>query len=87
MTITESFSYGVPVLSSDIGNQASIVNMSGGGCTYKLFDKDDFAKKIEEIILNNQKYSEQAKNYYNEKLNEKKNYEELMNIYEQAKRY
>lgn len=85
MTIAESYSLGVPVLSSDIGNHAMIVNKSKAGCVYDLDNKESFRKKLEDIVKSNKKYSDNAKKYYEEVLSPKKNYEELINIYENAK--
>ena len=84
MTIAESYSLGIPVLSSDIGNQASIVSASKAGCTYKLNDKNSFENKIKCMIDNNKGYSDNALTYYNKVLSPKKNYKELMDIYDKA---
>ena len=85
MTIAESYSLGIPVLSSNVGNQASIVTKAKAGCTYKLNDKTSFKEKIKDIIENNKEYSKNAIDYYNKELSPEKNYKELMNIYEKAK--
>ena len=85
MTIAESMSLYIPILSSDIGNHASIVKKSNAGCLYKLNDEKDFKKKIIEIIKNNKIYSDNARKYYNEVLSPEKNYKELLNIYEKAR--
>lgn len=85
MTIAESFSLGVPVLSSNIGNQNQIIKESNGGITYKLGDSIDFVNSINTIVNNNSTFSNNAKKYYNEHLSSDKNYKELVNIYEKAK--
>ena len=85
MTIAESMGLGVPVLSSDVGNQASIVSTAKGGCLYKLYDRKSFEKMIEDIVDNNKKYSDNALKYYNNVLSPEKNYKELISIYEKAK--
>lgn len=85
MTITESYSLGVPVLASNIGNQERLVNDSNAGITYKLYEKESFIKGVYNIIKNNEKYRNNALKYYNKYLTAEKNYEELMKIYENAK--
>ena len=85
MTIAESFSLGVPVLSSNIGNHASIVNNANGGCLYELNNYESFKQGIKNIVKNNKKYSNNANEYYKNNLMSEKNYKELINIYERAK--
>lgn len=85
MNITEALSLGVPILSSNIGNQSDIIKKSQAGCLYIVNDKNSFKKQLNNIVKNNKEYSDKALKYYNEYLSEKKNYEVLMNIYEKAK--
>lgn len=85
MNIAETLSLGVPVLSSNIGNQSDIIKKSKAGCLYIINDKNSFKKQLNNIVKNNKEYSDNALKYYNEYLSEKKNYEVLMNIYEKAK--
>lgn len=85
MTIAEAYSLGIPVLSSDVGNHASIVSTARAGCLYKLNDEESFKEKLEDIIDDNKKYSENAVKYYNDVLSPEKNYKELIDIYEKAK--
>ena len=85
MNITEALSLGVPILSSNIGNQSDIIKKSQAGCLYRVNDKNSFKKQLNNIVKNNKEYSDKALKYYNEYLSEKKNYEVLMNIYEKAK--
>lgn len=85
MTIAEAYSLGIPVLSSDVGNHASIVSTARAGCLYKINDEESFKVKLEDIIDDNKKYSENAVKYYNDVLSPEKNYKELSDIYEKAK--
>lgn len=85
MTIAESFSLKIPVLSSNIGNHASIVTDAKAGCIYKLKDEQSFKEKLGDIIKNNKEYSDNANKYYEEKLSPEKSYEELISIYDKAK--
>ena len=85
MTIAESCSLGVPTLSINIGNHASIIKHSDSGVVYELDNDDSLLKSIDNIVCNNKKYSDNALNYYNEVLSPEKNYKELISIYERAK--
>lgn len=85
MTIAESCSFGIPVLSVDVGNHASIVSGAQAGCLYKLNDNNSFKEKLEEMIKNNKEYSDNARKYYENVLSPEKNYKELTDIYERAK--
>lgn len=85
MTITECLALGKPVLSTNIGNQCSILKSSNGGLTYKYDDFTSFEKSLNLLIKNNKVYSKNATNYYNKCLSEDNNYEELISIYEKAK--
>ena len=85
MSIAESYSIGVPVLSSNIGNHASIVTKSKAGCLYELHNEKSFVNQIDVIIKQNKQFSEHAKRYYDEVLSPEKNYKELVDIYEKAR--
>ena len=85
MIIAESFSLSVPVITVDIGNHATVVKESRAGEVYSKSDFQSFKRAIESIIKNNKELSHNAIKYYNEKLISKKNYKELINIYEKAK--
>lgn len=85
MTIAESYSLGVPVIVGNIENHKSIVENSKGGCTYQLNDINSLKEKIEDVVLNNKSYSDNAKKYYDNYLTPSKNYKELISIYEKAK--
>lgn len=85
MTIAESYSLGIPVLSCDIGNHASIVKDAKAGCLYKIGDSESFEEKLDDIIKNNKEYSDNAYSYYENVISPDKNYEEMIDIYEQAK--
>lgn len=85
MTLAESFSYGVPVLSNNVGNHASIIKSSNAGCLFNINDEDSFKLNLNKMVENNNKYSINALNYYNNFLSSKNNYKELISIYEKAK--
>lgn len=81
MSIPESFSLSVPVITTDLGNPKLMVEEAKGGVTYKIDDFDSFFHAIIDIIDNNEFYSINAYLYYKEKLSEKINYESLSDIY------
>lgn len=85
MIISEAFSIGKPVVSTNIGNQKDIVSSSNGGTVFKCNDKETFKLALDEIIENNDIYSENAKKYYDSFLNEDYNYKRLIEIYDRAK--
>ena len=86
MTIAESFSVGCPVVSSDIGNQASILRASEGGVLFHSEDGDDFLAALERVIKNRDLYSENAYRYCRANLTPEENYKRMIEIYDCAKR-
>ena len=85
MTIAESCSLGVPTLSINIGNHASIIKQSNSGVIYEINNDKSLLESIDDIVNNNKKYSDNAINYYNNVLSPQKNYKELISIYEKTK--
>jgi len=85
MTLAESFSLGRPVLAADLGNHGSVVRQSGGGVVYEPGNKAAFCAAAEELIANNRVYAENARQYFEDCLNEERNYELLSEIYDKAK--
>ncbi len=85
MIITECFSIGIPVVSTNVGNQKCIVEDSQGGRLFKLNDANSFKENIVKIVENFDFYSLNAKNYYDKFLNEEYNYKKLMEIYNDVK--
>lgn len=85
MTITESMGIGKPIISSNIGNQQSIVANSKGGTLFELGNIGSFKKAISDLIKNYETYAKNAKEYFDNNLSENNNYRKLMSIYENAK--
>lgn len=85
MSIPESFSLGVPVIATDLGNPKWMIEESNGGITYKIDDFDSFFQAICNIIDNREVYSTNALLYYKEKLSSEFNYERLRDIYDKSK--
>lgn len=86
MTISESFSVGCPVLSSNIGNQASLIRESCGGFMFDLKDQNSFISAIETIVKRRYQFSENARQYYETHLTPEEDYKRLIDIYDKAKR-
>lgn len=85
MTISESFSFGCPVISSNLGNQAELIHSSHGGVTCDFESSEELLKSINEVIDNRGSYSENARAYYEKYLTAENNYRLLSEIYKNAK--
>lgn len=85
MMIAESFSYGCPVISSDIGNQGDIIRASQGGVLFSLDSEKSFSDAVNLFVEDNERFSENAAAYYREKLNPESNYKTLIEIYSSPK--
>lgn len=89
MTIVESFSIGVPVIVSDIGNLSTIIENKKNGLLFRYNDKQDLKDKIE--MFNNDKMLQKelrqgARASFNNKYNDKINYKLLIDIYNKCSR-
>ncbi len=81
MIISESMSYGCPVLSTDLGNHGSIVRQSKGGALFDPESPESFTEAVELIIKDNARLSENAAAYYESTLNPESNYKAFTEIY------
>ena len=84
MTIAESFSQGIPVIASNIGNLSVIIENEVNGLLFKYNDINDLVNSINRIEDNYhfmKKLEQGAKNSFLEKYNEKVNYKLLIRIY------
>jgi len=87
MTILEAFCLGKPVIVSDRGSHAGIVKDQVTGIHFKVGNKEDLADKMMGIeqhpgILSHLEHN--ARKEYLEKYTPEKNYEILMNIYQNS---
>lgn len=82
MTIIESFALGTPVICSDIGNGADIVEKEHAGVSYATRSEEDLFRAINDIELNFDVYSKNAKNAYEKNYTPQANYKQLKSIYE-----
>ena len=83
MTILESFALGVPVISGEIGNMASIIKNYKNGLLYKYDSSEDLVNKINIIkdLKLRSNLAKEARNTFITNYNKEKNYEVLMDIY------
>lgn len=83
MTVVESFSLGVPVISGDIGNMSEIIQHEINGLLYKYDNYEELIKQIQRIKNNDllNKLSIGARKTFCNKYNKEKNYIILMKIY------
>lgn len=87
MTIIEAYSVGLPVISSNIGGMSSMIEHGHTGLHFSPGDPDDLAIRVnwafdhpEEL----QKMRQEARSKYEAKYTAERNYEILMEIYENA---
>lgn len=89
MTLVEGLSLGIPIIASDIGNLATIVDDGENGLLFKYDDKDSLIDKVKNIEANSkllEKLSNGAIDSFNNKYNSVKNYELLIEIYNRCSR-
>jgi len=84
MTIIEAFSHGKPVIASNLGAMAELIEDGVTGLLFKTNDLEDLQNKLYWALNNKDKMIEMGKNAYKvylEKYTPEKNYEMMMNIY------
>jgi glycosyltransferase involved in cell wall biosynthesis len=87
LTIAESLACGLPIIASDIGSQAEIIQDGYSGLHFRAGDEGDLREKVQWVFQNPAdvlRMSENALYVYQEKYTPEKNYEELINIYSRA---
>lgn len=85
----EAFAKGKPVVASRLGAMAEIIEDHHTGLHFEPGDVQDLAEKVQWAADHSdamQAYGQNARNTYLEKFSAKKNYAELMAIYETARR-
>jgi glycosyltransferase involved in cell wall biosynthesis len=84
MTIVESFNTGTPVIASNIGSLAEIVQHKNNGLLFMPDDAHDLSLKVK-WAWNNEKYinlySINARKEYEKKYTSQENFNQLMAIY------
>lgn len=89
MTIVEAFACGLPVLGSDIGSTAEIIEDGQTGVLFKAGDADDLAQKASATWHDSQalqRMGAAARRTYLENYTAGKNYESLLSLYERVRR-
>ena len=84
MTLIESFSFGTPVICSDIGNGADIIRKANAGIVFSLGDKYGFQNAITQIDEVFDNLSRKARQAYQNHFTPEANYKELKRIYEKV---
>jgi len=87
-SVIEAFACGKPVIGSRIGGIPELVKNKETGLTFEPGKVDDLRAKINYMIDNPEKVIEMGKNarrFVEQELNAEKHYEDLMDIYDQAK--
>ena len=84
MTLIESFSFGTPVICSDIGNGADIIRKANAGIVFSLGDKYGFQNAITQIDEVFDDLSRNARQAYQNHFTPEANYKELKRIYEKV---
>lgn len=85
MTIAESFSLGVPVIGSKLGNIESIIDDGSNGLLFEKGNMQSIKTVIESVFYNkdlNISLGNNAYNAFRYNYTDEKNYEELQSIYE-----
>lgn len=84
MVIIEAFSVGLPVLASNLGSMASVVEHGRTGLHFRPRDAEDLAAKVEWTLANPEKLDRmrrEARAEYLAKYTPERNYEMLMRVY------
>ena len=90
MTIAEAFACGVPIIVSRLGAMAEIVEDRRTGLLFEPGNAEDLAEKVAWAWAHPKEMAEmgkEARREYEAKYTAKRNYEMLMEIYEQAQAY
>lgn len=87
MSVPESFSMGVPVISTDFGTPAKLISESNGGLIYKNDDCKSLKKCLDEVYCNRKYFSANAVSYYRENLSGAANYRKIVEIYDKARAF
>lgn len=82
MVVVESFAYGVPVITGDIGNIGATVTDGINGIKYQYDSSEALIEAVNRFeTLNRDDLSRNALNTFNEEYSEEKNYKMLIDIY------
>jgi glycosyltransferase involved in cell wall biosynthesis len=89
LTLLESFAAGTPVIASDLGAMASIVEHGRNGLRFESGDAEDLATKVEWMWTHDGAWAAMrrgAREEFEDKYTESSNYDSLIATYELARR-
>lgn len=89
LVLVEAFAHGLPVLASNLGSMADIIEDGETGLLFAPGDAGDLASKVKWLLENPQKaqkIGENARRTFLVKYTAEQNYKQLMIIYESARR-
>lgn len=87
LTIVEAFASGLPVIASDIGAMAEIVEHERTGLHFRSGDSEDLARKLEWVACHPRELARmrnEARAEYLSKYTPERNYQLMIGLYEQA---
>ena len=87
MTIAEAFATGLPVIASNLGAMASLIDHERTGLHFHPGDPEDLAAKVEWLLSHPEalaRMRKEARAEYEAKYTAERNYQMLMEIYARA---
>ena len=80
VSMMEAISFGIPLLSTDVGGCKEIVTNQTGLLLPQNYSQEEFNTKLSEIIENRETYSKSTIDFYNAAFNAKHNYSAFYQI-------
>jgi glycosyltransferase involved in cell wall biosynthesis len=85
LSMIEAFAKGTPVIASNLGAMAELVEDDRNGLLFAPGDPHDLAQKVDQLLAeSSSRFRDQARNAYQQKYTADKNYDALVQIYEAA---
>jgi len=85
--VAEAFAYGVPIIASRLGSLGEIIDEGKNGLLFHAGDATDLRNKVKQLVeqrFRNSEMRQAARQKYESHLSAKKNYEDLIKIYQKA---
>lgn len=82
--IIEAYAVGLPIVASNLGSMTSLIDHGNTGLHFRPGDPQDLVEKVEFLLRNHEIYRQmrlKARNYYKKHFTSDKNYQILMQIY------